>query len=384
MNTLCHCTRAFTTAALLTAAVSAQALTIVDGNMTMTTGALSATSHSPRAFALRADALATDHGFEHWWYYRVAGDTRESALRDLGPVSGGVPPFLSHADRDFGDLDSRGLLRANVDYDTYDSGPSSGVLTGRITFTNISAAPVTFDAFCYTDLDLAASFGNDVVTGNGQHHSITDITGISIDIRADGADHSDVDVYPNVRSQLTDTAVGDLADHLPPFSGDYTGAFQWSNRTLQPGEQRSFTVVFAIDTAALQVPAVEHYGVGSTLTSEIYTDTLPLQDNANLRQIGIHLKGAPAFAPVGLLSNTQSAPGLSFSGLLLWVDPSSPAQFPIGLTNATGDTSVVLLIPPSPYLTGFPIFHQYFFMDNTAPNGASIGTTALMTRVGKL
>ena len=66
------------------------------------------------------------------------------------------------------------------------------------------------------------------------------------------------------------------------------------------------------------------------------------------------------------------------------VAPSSPAQFPIGLTNATGDTSVVLLIPPSPYLTGFPIFHQYFYLDNTAPNGASIGTTGLMTRVGKL
>lgn len=369
--------------ASLSSALCAQ-LTISDGNMSFTTGALSATSHSPRAADLRADALAINHAYEHWWYYRIVGDSRESALRDIGPVTGGVPVFLSHADRDFGDVDSRGLLRANLDWDTYDSGPSSGVITSRVTLTNISAAAVTLDLFCYNDLDIAGTFGDDAVTGNGTSHVVTDWTGVRIEIRAPGADHSDLGVFPAIRNLLTNTVVDNLADTLPPFSGDYTGAFQWSNRTLQPGEHRSWTVIFAVDTAATRTPIVAAYGIGSHLAPEIYTDTLPLQDNSNPRQLGIHLKGALANAPVGLASNTASAAGIPFLGVVLWIDPNPPIVFPIGMTNGFGEASYVYTIPTSPYLTGFPIYHQYFYADNGAPNGIAGYTGGLLTELGRL
>lgn len=376
--------RILATAVALTATLAAQALTVTDGNMVATTGVLSATAQTPRSFDLKADALATDHGFEHWWFYRVAGDTREFALRNIGPVAGSVASFLTHADRDFADVDSRGLLRANLDFDVYDSGPASGVVTSRITLTNISAAPVLLDLFCYTDLDIANTSGDDVVTGNGNVHVVTDLTGVRVEVRGPGADHSEVAAYPAIRTALGDALVTNLADTLPPFLGDYTGAFQWQARTLQPGEQRSFTVVFAVDTAAPRVPEVEHYGSGSSLVPEIYTDTLPLQDNANLRQIGIHLKNALPNTPFGLLSNTQSAAGVPFAGMLLWVDPSPPMQFPIGLTTAGGEALLVFIVPPSPYLTGFPIYHQYFYVDNSAPNGMSQFTPGIMTKVGRL
>jgi hypothetical protein len=354
---------------------------MTEANMVVATGTVPG-SNAAATFDLRADAIAADHGFQHWWFYRLAGDTQEFALK--GPATGGVPPHLTHADRDFADVDARGLLRANVDMDIYSAGPASGVLTSRVTFTNLSAVPQTLDLFCYTDLDVAGTSGNDAATGNGQQHVVTDLTGVRIEIRAAGADRSQVGTYPTVRDLLTDAVLDDLDNTLPPFSGDYTGAFQWQARTLQPGEQRSWTVVFAIDTAANRVPEVEHYGSGSSLQPEIFTDTLPLQDNANVRQMGIYLKNALPNAPFGLLSNTTAAPGIPFLNMVLWVDPNPPMQFPIGTTTATGDALFVFVIPPSPYLTGFPIYHQYFYADNSAANGVGQWTTAIMTKVGRL
>jgi hypothetical protein len=371
----------------LAAALSAQTLTITDGNMNVSTSSPSATSHTPVGFSLRADALAINHGYQHWWYYRVAGDTREYAIRNIGGMTGASAPFLTHADRDFADLDSRGLLRANLDFDVYDAGPASGVVTSRITLTNLSATPVTFDLFNYTDLDIAGTSNNDQVTGNGTAHVVTDSSGVRVEIRAPGADRSDALDWGSVlnpRTLLADAAVNDLSNALPPFLGDYTGAFQWQNRTLQPFEQRSWTVVMAVDTAANVVPEVAHYGTSSGLLAEIYTDTLPLQDNSTQRQIGIQLKNAVPGQLFGLLSNTSAVPGVPFANVQLWVDPNLGMSFPIGVITPTGEMNAVFQIPTSPYLTGFPIYHQYFFLDPTAPNGESHWTHGLMTKVGRL
>ncbi len=113
---------------------------MTEANMVVATGTVPG-SNAAATFDLRADAIAADHGFQHWWFYRLAGDTQEFALK--GPATGGVPPHLTHADRDFADVDARGLLRANVDMDIYSAGPASGVLTSRVTFTNLSAVPQT-------------------------------------------------------------------------------------------------------------------------------------------------------------------------------------------------------------------------------------------------
>lgn len=371
-------------AVLLTASLSAQSLTIFEGNTRFATTDASATALTPRAFDLRGDALGTDHGFEHWWYFRLAGDAAETPLRSAGGVSGAVAPFNTHLDRDFDNLESRGLLRASHDVDVYAAGPSSGVAISRVTFQNISAAPLTLDVFAYTDIDLAGTYANDVVTGDGSHHVITDLSGIRVELRAIGNDKSDVLAYPAIRNALANTAVDDLTDALPPFMGDYAGAFQWQNRTLQPRELRTFTLVMAIDTSANFPPLVQHYGHGSGLGAQIFTDTLPLQDNSQVRQIGIHLTGAPANAPVGMLTNTSPASGVPFLGFDMFVDPNPPAQFPLAITTANGRMSYVFLIPVSPYLTGYPLYHQFFFADPTAPNGVGGSTGGLLTRVGRL
>ncbi|MCR9247739.1 MAG: hypothetical protein NXI31_22150 [bacterium] len=376
--------RSFFVFAPFAASLAAQSLTISEGNLAFTTGAPAMTSHAPPTADLRSDALATDHAFQHGWYYRVAGDTREFALRDIGPTSGGVTAFLTHADRDFADVDNRGLFRAAWDLDGYATGPASGVVTSRLTVLNTSATNLTIDLFAYTDLDIAGTHANDTATGNGVRHVVSDWTGVQIELVGVGADRSDVLVHPGVLDLLTDTDIDDLGNNQPPFTGDYTGAFQWSAQTLPPGGQRSFTLILAVDTPATAVPEVEAYGRGSHTGCEIYTDTLPLQDHSGLRQIGIHLTGGVPFALVGLLSSTQALPGVPFAGLELWVESQSgPVQFSIGTLNGSGYTQYVFPIPASPYLTGFPIYHQYFYADPGVPAGAS-HSGALLTRLGRL
>jgi hypothetical protein len=68
----------------------------------------------------------------------------------------------------------------------------------------------------------------------------------------------------------------------------------------------------------------------------------------------------------------------------IWVDPFMPAQFPIGLTGIDGATFYTYIIPPSPYLTGYTIYHQWFFEDPSAPNGIAGFTNGLATRLGRL
>ncbi len=381
-----HSSKAIASALALAAVVPAQ-LTIADGNMNVVTGVLSAAAQTPRTLDLSGDALAINHGFEHWWYYRIVGDPREWSLRNLGPVSEGVTASLDHLDRDFADVDSRGLLRASLDMDTYDAGPASGVVISRLTVMNISAAPITVNLFCYTDLDIAGTFGDDLATGTGSSHFVTDASGVQIEVRALGNDRSDIGPYPTIRDVLTNTAVDNLGNNLPPFSGDYSGAFQWQNRTLQPFEQQTFTVVIAIDTAAAAVPLVVHYGRGNGSNGEIHTQTVPLQDNSAVRQLSVELKNAQPnqlYRTVISLAPYNALPFIG--GLDFWVDP-----FVVigvwgigGLTSATGKATEVFQIPPTPYLAGLAVFSQCFYLDFAAPNGFAYFTPGMMMRVGKL
>lgn len=368
---------------MIVAGVSAQSLTLVDGNMSVTTAQPPATSQTPPSFDLLSDALAINQGYEHWWYYRVNGDASESALRSV--TSGGVSTAGDHADRDFDDLDGRGVLKASVDFDTYSSGSASGVVISRLTVMNISAAPIVVDLFAYTDLDVAGTFGNDVCTGNGNSHFITDPSGIQIEVRGVGADRSDVGAFPSVRNLLTNGTVNDLGNNLPPFLGDYTGAFQWTATTLQPFEERTFQVVIAVDTAALAVPEIANYGAGNGSNFQIHCTDLPLQDNAQARLFSVRLKGALPNALYRLVTGLDPYNAAPFiPDIDLWVSPPSIIAVWGGFTTATGEVTQSFVIPPSPYLAGFDIYHQGFYVDAAAPNGFAYQTTGMRNIIGKL
>ena len=370
-------------AVAFSAAVPAQ-LTLVDGNMNVAIGAVPATAQAPTSLGLRSDALAINHGFEQGWFYRVVGDTREFALRTVGGMTEGLVGN-DHGNRDFANIDSRGLLKASIDYDTYDAGPASGVVLNRLVLMNRSNAPVTVDVFCYTDLDIAATSGNDVCTGTVNSHYVTDGSGVQIEVRALGNDLTAVAAYPAVRNLLTNAAVDNLNPGFAPFSGDYTGAFQWQNRTLQPFEQRTFTVALCVDTAAAALPLVEHYGIGNGSSFEIHTDTLPLQDNTQLRIIKSQMKGAlPSVEQRTVLGLDPWVPQPYIPGLDLWVLPASIIGVFGFMTSPAGTAEEVFAIPPSPYFNGINVYFQVFTVDALAPNGYAYFSPGMRFRIGKL
>ncbi|MFT4842299.1 MAG: hypothetical protein ACI8UD_002534 [Planctomycetota bacterium] len=90
-----------------------------------------------------------------------------------------------HVDRDYADLDARGLLKASVDMDIYAAGSASGVVISRMTLMNISSGPLTVDACGYTDVDVAGTSGNDVCFGTADRHYVTDPSGVQIDLWID-------------------------------------------------------------------------------------------------------------------------------------------------------------------------------------------------------
>jgi hypothetical protein len=244
----------------------------------------------------------------------------------------------------------RNLFEASLDFDIYDTGPASGVVISRLTVMNVTNASLNLDLFCYTDLDIANTAGDDVVSGSGTSHFVTDITGVSIEVRALGADRSAVAAYPVIRTQLSNALFNNLSNSLPPFTGDYTGAFQWENRTLQPFEQRTFQVVMAANNTANALPRVEHFGSGNGRTFEIDTQTLLLQDNAATRLFSVRMKGALPNAEHRVVTGFQAIPGglpvfqnFGGNGVPLLVDPFSFIGIYFGFTDAQGQAEVLFL-----------------------------------------
>lgn len=369
--------------AATTAAVLPAQLTLSDGNMNAVLGTVPATQ-AAASFSLRADALTTNHGFEQTWFYRVGGDTREFALRTVGGMTEGLVGN-DHGNRDFANIDSRGLLKASVDYDVYDTGPASGVLINRLTLMNRSNAPLTVNVFSYTDLDIGGTSGNDLCTGTATSHFVTDSTGVQIEIRALGSDLTAVAAYPAVRTLLLDTAVNNLQPGFLPFAGDYTGAFQWQNRTLQPFEQKTFTIAMCVDTTAAALPLVEHYGIGNGSSFEIHTETLPLQDNASVRVIKSQMKGAlPNVEQRTIMGLDPWVPQPYIAGLDLWVLPPSIIGVYGFMTSAQGTAEETFVIPPGPYFTGINIYFQVFSVDALAPNGYAYYSPGMRFRIGRL
>jgi hypothetical protein len=375
-------------AALAAAATSlpAQNLTIGDGNMVFTTVAPSASSTLPCAANLIGDAMGTDHAFEHWWYFRVSGDASEMPLRLVGTVVRSVAPSGTHLDSDFDDIESRGLFRARLDGDVYSAGPASGVVISRLSLLNISGAPQTVSVFAYLDLDVAGTFGDDYAVGDDQHQVVTDASGVRIEFRARGSDFGDLGVYPSLRNQLSNGSITALSGaHSPILGADYTGAFEWRDRVVQPGEWVTFTTLIAVDTAANFPPITEQYGSASGHGVEICTDGIALQNNAAPRAIDVHLMGATPNSFAGLLSSIAPASGIPFLGVVLWADPFTEFQFPISMTDSSGELAFHFPIPPTgSYLTGYPVYHQFFVSNPLAPGGVADWTGGLKTIVGKL
>lgn len=238
-------------AALLFAAGPTHAIgTITDGSVTFGYTDDFATSFGDTVDTQFIGAATGDLTWESWWFYRVAGDTRETAF--------GTPDAESYTGSigrlDWDDPTGSGDFSAFLRMEVMDTGAGMGNLFQNLTILNTGTSVLTIDIFHYTDLDVENSFGGDSASLVPNPEAIEIAVGDGGDaapIIAYGADAYQVTPYRTVLNALTDGNVDDLDDSGLPFApADYTGAFQWS-LTIGVGEAEDFVTQFGSNAPLL-------------------------------------------------------------------------------------------------------------------------------------
>jgi MYXO-CTERM domain-containing protein len=219
--------------------------TIVDGDTRFTLSSYTGggTGVGPTAdFVVDAGQTDTDHMFQAWWWFRLAGDTRETTLSNATSWSWvGNVGRLTYTYPTF---------RATVQYVVTGIEPGLGFVTQTVTIFNTTNQPLTLDLFNYQDLDMAESASNDSATQAGANViSVTDGGNTGWRAEYEGTNAFQVASFDSLRDMLTDINVDNLNGTGLPFGpGDWTGGYQWSF-TLSP-----FTAATASATVTI-IPA---------------------------------------------------------------------------------------------------------------------------------
>lgn len=230
--------------------------TVTDGGVTFGYTVDFATSRGDTVNTDFTGAAAGDQLFESWWFFRVAGDGRETAfgIPDLEDytLNGGSVGRLTWTDPG-----GAGLFDARLGFEVIETGAGQGVVFQNLTVFNTSLSVLDIDIFHYTDLDLSGSFNDDnaalVANPDGIEMAISDGASTAPFIGY-GADAYQVTRYRTLLNRLTNNGVTNLNDSGLPFGGgggdDFTGAFQWSS-SIGVGSRESFLVQFGSDSPLL-------------------------------------------------------------------------------------------------------------------------------------
>jgi len=206
-------------------------------------------------------ASASDQVYESWWFFRVSGDTRETAF--TAPDTEDYTTFPAYARLGWTDVSGRGLFDATLNVAVVDPG-IGGNLFQEMTIT--ATSNVTLTLFHYTDFDVSGSAGGDsaslVSSSPDVEIAIGDGT-VSVPFIGYGASAYKVTDWngvggPNrsILRDLTDTNVDNLDNSGLGFGpGDYTAAVSW-NVTLLAGQSATFLTQFGTDAPLLPSSAM--------------------------------------------------------------------------------------------------------------------------------
>ena len=215
--------------------------TITDGDVVFSQvdSPVLATAVAVAGAALRFNGPAgPDQLYEHWWWFRVQGDTREYPM--FG--SSGTVPGVNSATTTWTLSNQPGSAAYNftaaLTSTVTDTGANLGTLEERMLITNNGAATLNLNLFSYADLDVNGTSGGDSASGGIPTITVTDGSW-NIRFEGPGAAHYQVTSFSTLRGLLSNTSVNDLADTGLPFAaGDWTGAFQWV-LSIPAGQQAS-------------------------------------------------------------------------------------------------------------------------------------------------
>jgi hypothetical protein len=212
---------------------------------------------SPTGAVLEPEGIGPNQIFQNWWYYRVAGDTREypfgTYTRSLGGQIAGISNYTGNvATYNWTDSNASAATRFTAAYtSTLTHGAQFGSATLAQTFqiNNPGATALSITLFNYADLDINGTAGNNTATGNV--NAITGADGSWQAVHsAVGANAFQVAIPFGIRDFLLDSAVNNLNNTGLPFGpGDFSDAFQW-NLTIPAGQSTTVSSALAIS----QVP----------------------------------------------------------------------------------------------------------------------------------
>lgn len=339
---------------------------ITNTNVSYAVGTISASQADSVSAAFTANAGTLPNAlFEHWWYYRIDADANESPFKNDGTLTQTYAG--SHADLDWANVDNRGLISASLDIDAISTGPTSGVVVSRMTIRNLSASPIRLNMFHYVDIDTCGFAGNTASGTPGRHTVTNPSCGERVEFYAACIDRFAAGEFAGNELGLADGIAGDLSNTALPFTGDYTGAFQWKDRVLRPGERWLFTASLAHNDSGCPA-SFEYYGAalpGAAGIPEITSIGLPILGTSPLVAIG----NMPFPTTVALFKGPNSLNAQILEWTLL-VDPiTSLTAF------APGAGGFPISIPVIPVLCGKDFFFQWFGLDGGTAGGSGVSHT---------
>lgn len=368
----------FSAATLFAASASAQLVTgsITDGNVTYAHNSFPTTTTSAAGLGNFLTA-GQDNLYQATWYYRIAGDSQEFAFNSGAAQGWTRSTYLGNRVLHFwADVDNRGIA-ALRDIRVYSTGATAGVCLEKLTVTNNTGAAIQLNLFAYADFDQCASAGGDGAVANPTPDRVrvtdtacTAVTGIF----APGADNHEVTPFPVVRGKLLDLTVDDLNNTGLPFGpGDFTGAWQWQNRTVSDGGSFTAYFIMSVDAAhsGCVTPAgLQTYGAGKAGTNGVPNfdwSVLPLLGAVTNLTIYSGVAGSTPYMILG--GAATNIPFPPFGTIL--VDLTGAAMFFGAPFDGTNRSVTPIPIPNRLILCNANLFVQAFIVDAGAPGFVS-------------
>jgi hypothetical protein len=212
---------------------------ITDGGVTFAFTSFAQGNNNTSNANFTGASPTSDHLFETWWFFRVNGDTRETAF-SATPTSEDYS-LGNYGSIAWDNVAGRNLFDAQLNLAVIDPG-TGGNLFQEMVITAL--ANVTLSIFHYADFEVAGSAGGDTATLVSTSPNIQINVGdgaASVPWIGYGANAYKVTPYGtgNPRSVLvdmTDNGVDNLNNTGLPFAaGDFSGGFQW-NFSLTAGQ----------------------------------------------------------------------------------------------------------------------------------------------------
>lgn len=171
-----------------------------------------------------------DHLQAAWWWFRLAGDNRETAFSNA--TSANYSGAQGRVNYSYASFDATMIWRVTG------FGNGRGLLTQTMTIRNTSSEAIVIQLFNFNDLAVGGTDSNDVATQIASNTIRVDDGGnTGWKIAYEGTDSFDVTSGAvNVLNLLTDNVADVLGNRgLPVGGGSFEGAYQWSI-TLNPNE----------------------------------------------------------------------------------------------------------------------------------------------------